>query len=178
MADSPERPRAVSVDVVRPLRQEILRPDQPSEALVYPHDGDPETLHVAVCVEKRVVGVATVMRDPYPRDRHDDDWRIRGMATNPELRNRGIGSALLAACEGHVRAHHGGRLWCNARVNARAFYERGGLAIEGEVFEIPTIGAHYLMSKTLHDRGARPHEGAPSRTTGFSGRPGRPENEP
>ena len=145
---------AVSADVVRPLRQEILRPGHTGEKLVFPGDEHPETLHAAVSIENRVVAVATLMPDPHPYDPEPGDWRLRGMATSPELRGRGIGAALLAACEAHARDHGGTRLWCNARVNARAFYERGGLVVEGVAFEIPTIGPHYLMSKALHDRNA------------------------
>jgi ribosomal protein S18 acetylase RimI-like enzyme len=145
---------AVSADVVRPLRQEILRPGDTGEKLVFPGDENPETLHAAVSIEHRVVAVATVMSDPHPQDPQPGDWRLRGMATSPELRNRGIGAALLAVCEAHARDHRATRLWCNARVNARAFYERGGLVVEGVAFEIPTIGPHYLMSKSLCDRNA------------------------
>ena len=143
------RPRAVSVEVVRPLRQEILRPGRSDEELIFPGDDSPETLHTAVIISDRVVGVASVMRDPHPRDPQPGDWRVRGMATSPELRKRGVGGALLAACEAHARSRRATRLWCNARVNARAFYERGGLIVEGPAFEMPTIGPHHLMSKDL-----------------------------
>lgn len=71
------------------------------------------------------------------------------MASAPTLRNRGIGTALLEACDLHVRERGGTRLWCNARIGARTLYERGGFLVEGEHFEIPTIGPHYLMSKPL-----------------------------
>ncbi len=148
------QPMAVSADVVRPLRQEILRPGHAGEELVFRGDDDPETLHAAVSVGDSVVGVATVMRDPHPHDPNPADWRIRGMATSPELRNRGIGRALLAACETHARDRGATRIWCNARLNARAFYERGGLIVEGGAFEIPSIGPHYLMSKSLDGRNA------------------------
>ena len=140
---------AVSADVVRPLRQEILRAGQSGEQAVFRGDENPDTLHAAVSMQNRVAAVATVMRDPHPHDPQPGDWRLRGMATSPELRNRGIGGALLAACEAHARDHGATRLWCNARVNARALYERGGLVVEGVAFEIPTIGPHYLMSKFL-----------------------------
>jgi GNAT superfamily N-acetyltransferase len=143
---------AVSADVVRPLRQEILRPGHTGEKLVFRGDENPETLHAAVSIENHVVAVATVMSDSHPYDPQPGDWRLRGMATSPALRNRGIGAALLAACEGHARDHHATRLWCNARVKARSFYERGGLVVEGDAFEIPTIGPHYLMSKSLYDQ--------------------------
>jgi GNAT superfamily N-acetyltransferase len=143
------RPRAVSVELVKPLRREVLRPGQADEALVFPGDEAPDTLHAAVSIDERVVGVATVMRDPHPRDPQPGDWRIRGMATSPGLRSRGIGAALLGACETHARERRCTRLWCNARVGARAFYERGGWVVEGNVFDIPTIGLHHLMSKPL-----------------------------
>lgn len=139
----------MSADVVRPLRKEVLRPGHGDETLVFTGDEDPETLHASISLKNTVVGVATVLRDPHPNAPQSDDWRIRGMATSPELRNLGIGTALMAACEAHAREHGGMRLWCNARVKARAFYERGGLVVEGDVFEIPTVGPHYLMSKFL-----------------------------
>jgi len=143
------QPMAVSADVVRPLRQQVLRPGQTDETLVFSGDEDPETLHASISVEDTVVGVASVLRDSHPNDPRPGDWRIRGMATSPGQRNLGIGAALLAACEAHARDHGATRLWCNARVRARAFYERGGLIVEGDELEIPTIGPHYLMSKFL-----------------------------
>ncbi len=89
------------------------------------------------------------MREECPLDPAAGDWRIRGMATRPEARRRGIASALLCFCEAHAREHGGLRLWCNARVPARGFYEHRGLTVIGDVFDIPGIGPHYLMSKRL-----------------------------
>jgi GNAT superfamily N-acetyltransferase len=127
----------------------VLRPNQPDDALVYAGDEDPETLHAAVVLDAVIVGVASVMRDPHPRDPRAGDWRIRGMASAPTLRNQGVGTALLEASVLHAREHGGQRLWCNARIGALTLYERCGFAVESERFEIPTIGPHYLMSKPL-----------------------------
>lgn len=143
------RARAVDAAVVRPLRGEILRPGQSPAELVFPDDDAPGTLHVAVVSGERVLGVASVIRDAHPREPRPGDWRIRGMASRPEMRGRGIGAALLARCEAHAREHGGARLWCNARAAARGFYERAGFTVEGEVFDIPSIGAHYLMGKRV-----------------------------
>jgi GNAT superfamily N-acetyltransferase len=140
---------AVDAEAVRPLRGEVLRPGQAREQLTFPGDDAPETLHAAIAVEGRIVGVASVMREPYPHDPLAGDWRVRGMATSAEMRGRGLGAALLGRCEQHARDHAGARLWCNARVRARALYERAGLAVDGDVFEIPLIGPHYLMRKPL-----------------------------
>lgn len=142
-------PAAVAAEVVRPLRAEVLRPGRPSAELIYPGDEAPDTLHAAVLLDGEVVGVASVMRYPHPRAPLADDWRIRGMASRPELRGRGIGAALLASCEAHGRGHDGVRIWCNARAGARGFYERGGFSVEGECFEIAGIGPHHLMVKPL-----------------------------
>jgi GNAT superfamily N-acetyltransferase len=143
---------AVGAEAVRPLRAEVLRPGQPREQLIFPGDEEPDTLHAAVAMAGRIVGVASVMREPYPRDPHAGDWRIRGMATSAELRGGGIGSVLLARCEEHARDHAGARLWCNARVRARTLYERAGFAVDGDVFEIAMVGPHYLMRKPLCDQ--------------------------
>ncbi len=140
---------AVAAELVRPLRATVLRPGQPAGALVYAGDEDPRTGHLAVRHEGRLVGIATVMPDGHPLGPRPGDWRIRGMAVEPARRRAGTGSALLAACEAHARDGGGSRLWCNARIDARNLYLRIGMVIEGEQFEIPGIGMHFLMSKPL-----------------------------
>jgi GNAT superfamily N-acetyltransferase len=139
----------VHAAMVRPLRGEVLRPGEAPERLIYPGDEDPGTLHLAAFSASRVVGIVTVMADGHPSLPQPDDWRIRGMATVASMRNEGIGSALLTRCETHAREQGGTRLWCNARIGARTLYERIGMTVEGEVFEIVGIGQHCLMSKRL-----------------------------
>jgi SAM-dependent methyltransferase len=71
------------------------------------------------------------------------------MATTEQVRGQGIGAALLGRLLAHVLGRGGRRVWCNARVGARAFYERAGFIVEGEPYEIPEIGPHFLMSNRL-----------------------------
>jgi GNAT superfamily N-acetyltransferase len=142
-------PVAVPAADVRPLRRAILRPGQAPEELIYPGDDDPESRHLAVTVDGALAGIASVMADGYPPDPRAGDWRVRGMAVEPELRGRGIGSALLAACEAHASNRGARRLWCNARVDARNLYGNAGMEVEGDEFEIAGIGRHLLMSKRL-----------------------------
>jgi GNAT superfamily N-acetyltransferase len=142
-------PVPVSAAAVRPLRAGILRPGQAPEELVYPGDENPQSRHLAVQLEGRVVGIASVMADGYPPDPREGDWRIRGMAVEQAHRGRGIGGTLLEACEAHARNRVATRLWCNARIDARNLYERGGMVAEGEEFEISGIGRHLLMCKPL-----------------------------
>lgn len=72
-------------------------------------------------------------------------WRIRGMATIPEARGRGAGTAVLSALVEHAVGNGATRIWCNARIGARSLYERAGFRVDSEQFEIPEIGPHYVM---------------------------------
>lgn len=134
--------RSVEAPAVRPLRQRVLRPTQAAEALVYGGDDDPRTLHAAALAGDEVVGIATIVPD-------GDAWRVRGMATAPEQRGLGLGRQLLEACLVHAASHGGGRVWCNARTTAQGFYERMGFTTVGGVFELPDIGPHVVMERTL-----------------------------
>jgi GNAT superfamily N-acetyltransferase len=81
-------------------------------------------------------------------------WRVRGMATAPHARARGTGTAVLDALLRHATEHGAHRIWCNARTPARSLYERAGLHVTSEEFEIPDIGPHYVMEMTVRDRPA------------------------
>jgi GNAT superfamily N-acetyltransferase len=74
------------------------------------------------------------------------------MATAPDWRGRGAGSAVLAAVFAYVAASGGGLLWCNARLGAVDFYKRAGLTTTGEPWEEPVIGPHIAMFANI--RGA------------------------
>jgi GNAT superfamily N-acetyltransferase len=134
---------------VRPLRREVLRPGQSDERLRFHGDDDPFTLHLAALREGRIVAVASVMPEGMPAGPRPGDWRIRGMASAPAVRGQGIGSAMLERCVEHAKEHGGSRIWCNARVGARSLYERAGLRVRGERFELPGIGEHHLMAMVI-----------------------------
>lgn len=78
-------------------------------------------------------------------------WRIRGMATVPEARGRGAGTAVLSALAEYAVSGGATRIWCNARIGARSLYERAGFRVVSERFEIPKIGPHYVMELTIAD---------------------------
>lgn len=135
--------------VVRPLRQRVLRPHQTVAEQVYAGDDDPRAAHFAALDGRdQVVGVASITPEPHPGgDGGPGDFRVRGMATDPEGgRGTGAGGALLHACLDHARAAGATRVWCNARTPARGFYERYGFVAEGEEFALPEIGPHYVMA--------------------------------
>jgi predicted GNAT family N-acyltransferase len=144
------RIQRVAPEVVRPLRQRVLRPHQTVAEQVYAGDDDPRAAHFAAYDEDGdVIGIASITPEPHPGgDGTADDFRVRGMATDPDRgRGTGAGGALLLACVAHAQAAGAARIWCNARTPARGFYERYGFVAEGEEFPLPDIGPHHLMSR-------------------------------
>ncbi|HET9093592.1 MAG TPA: GNAT family N-acetyltransferase [Solirubrobacteraceae bacterium] len=146
------RVRRVPVERTLALRKAVLRPHLgPEEPFVCPDDHLPETFAVgALTAQQELIGVAriTPQAPPFPVS-GARAWRLRGMAARPEVRGRGVGTALLAALVEHVAATGGGVLWCNARVSALGLYERGGMRRFGAVWEEPEIGPHVVMWRTV-----------------------------
>jgi GNAT superfamily N-acetyltransferase len=140
--------RRVPAADARPLRQLVLRPGRPPADSVYPGDDDADTVHLAAFDGGRLAGIASLYREQRPGGpAGSPSWRLRGMATDPDLRGKGVGAAVLRACEAHVADHGGGELWCNARLPAAGFYRAGGYASVGDQFDIAGIGPHVVMAK-------------------------------
>jgi GNAT superfamily N-acetyltransferase len=142
--------RPITAADTRPLRAKVLRPGHAPETLVYPGDDHPDGLHAGAFHEGRLVGIATIYPEAPPEAYRDhmpagEAFRLRGMATLPDVRGSGYGRMLLDACFAHMREKGATVLWCNARVVAQGFYERLGLQTIGPEFDIPDIGPHYVM---------------------------------
>lgn len=135
-------------DVI-PLRQLVLRPGQPESACHWPSDDDPTTAHFGAFVGGRLAGIASIYLEPQPGEADTSAWRLRGMATRPELRGNGIGGMLVLACIEHVENSGGRCIWCNARTPAVRFYERHGFRHVGDEFELPGIGPHFRMIRVV-----------------------------
>jgi GNAT superfamily N-acetyltransferase len=154
-ATSQLRVRRCGADDVIGLRQSVLRPHLSAAEATYASDFAPATAHF--CAEDgagRVVSVASLLREaPAWKAGVPGPWRLRGMATAPDWRGRGAGSAVLAAVFDHVAASGGGLLWCNARLGAVDFYRRAGMTTTGEPWEEPVIGPHIAMCLDIRGDG-------------------------
>jgi GNAT superfamily N-acetyltransferase len=141
--------RPITAAEARPVRQAVLRPDQPPETTVYPGDDAPGAWHVGAFVEGALLGIASVYIEAPAGTQDPCAYRLRGMAVLPGHQGRGYGRALVQACLRHVRAHGGHTLWCNGRVSALGFYQALGFEPVGEVFDLPYSGAHYRLVKRV-----------------------------
>ena len=137
----------IPVERTLALRKAVLRPYLDEARFVLADDRLPTTVAFgAVTPDDRVIAVARLTPERPPFDAGDRPaWRLRGMATSPDARNLGVGADLFEALLEYVVAAGGGILWCNARLAARRFYERGGMEARGEPWDEPDIGPHVVM---------------------------------
>ena len=164
MSTTDERPslnvRRISAEQTHPLRMAVLRPGRPQSECEFPGDDDELTFHAGAELDGRIVSIASMYPEARPEGATGDvepgpdhaagtAWRLRGMATEPDLRGSGAGRAALEACLAHAVDHGATLAWCNARTPAIGFYERLGWTVFGEEFDIPTAGPHFVMERSL-----------------------------
>ena len=104
----------------------------------------PDAFAVGVFDEDELIAVGLIGPEGDP-----GTWRIRGMATAPQARSRGAGSAVLSALLDHARGRGARRVWANVRSPARSLYERAGLTVVSDEFELADIGPHVVMRREL-----------------------------
>jgi GNAT superfamily N-acetyltransferase len=139
--------RRAALNEILDLRHAVLRAGLPRATASFAGDDAPATLHFGAFLQERNIACATFHRNDYEGQ---PAWQLRGMATHPHYRGRGIGQAMLRHAEGAIPAQGKVRLlWCNARTPATPFYQRQGWQLVSEEFVIPTAGPHFRMVRRL-----------------------------
>jgi len=136
-----------------PLRALVLRPGWEPEECLFEHDAAPGTFHLGARIigTGQVVAIMTVMVDDLPllpRLDPGPGWRIRSMASHPEVRGAGCAAAIVRAGIERAWGQRPCPAWCNARRVAYGFYERLGFERFGDEFDIEDIGPHTVMVRT------------------------------
>jgi GNAT superfamily N-acetyltransferase len=129
-----------------PIRHKMLRPSGTMEDCMFQSDHDELTFHLGAFVDKKLVSVASFYFEKHPAFSEAYQYRLRGMATLPEYQGQGYSSALLRTAFPVIKQNQCSLLWCNAREKALGFYKKVGFNATGELFSIPNIGKHMLMS--------------------------------
>jgi GNAT superfamily N-acetyltransferase len=136
----------VRPEILYVLRRDVLRPGQPLSAVMHDYDSQPDTFHVAAFGPRnQVAACATFYPELPPGKTKDHAWRLRAMASLPQLRGQGYASAALRYGIAEIRRRGGTLLWCNARSGAVGFYEGIGFSIVSDEFEVESIGPHFVM---------------------------------
>jgi predicted GNAT family N-acyltransferase len=129
---------------LRSLRFLVLWPHKISlEECVLERDFEEGTRHFSARDENgELVSCCTVMQEVRCIDGQNFPLRLRAMAAHPSIRRKGVSKMLLAYVE---QSFPEMTFWCDAREVAVPFYLRCGWEVKSDVYEIPIIGAHYLM---------------------------------
>ncbi len=116
------------------LRHAVLWPDKPLAYVQLPDDE--AGMHYGALVDGEVRAVISLFVG------NDGVARFRKFATDPAWQGRGLGTELLRHVLAEAQARGAHTLWCDARQSTLAFYQRFGLAPEGDVFykgDIPYV---------------------------------------
>ena len=131
------------------VRHPVLRKGRPISDCAFEGDNLNTTFHLGIYYANVLVGVATFLVNSNTSFLENPQYQLRGMAILENFQKKGYGEHLLKAGEHIVQSKNVSRIWFNAREIAVSFYQRLDYKIVGDVFHIPNIGNHYIMTKTL-----------------------------
>ncbi|MFM1931930.1 MAG: hypothetical protein RL226_1233 [Bacteroidota bacterium] len=132
--------------LTRPLRYKVLWPHKAGvDECFIDIDDREDAIHFAAYSGDVIVGVCSLFEMHTPKLTDIKQYRLRAMATDPDVRGTGAGRALVEAALERVQAMGYDVLWCDARKIALGFYERMGFDRIDEWYDIPQIGPHQLM---------------------------------
>lgn len=136
----------VSVDVILPLRDQILIQGTNRTNPWFDDDLADSTYHYAVLLQEQVIGCVSLMQSELEGE---PAYQLRGMAIAPDHQRLGIGRHLLAHVESKIKNMGIPLLWCNARTSAIPFYEKNGWLVVSDEFDIFGVCKHVKMLKPL-----------------------------
>lgn len=142
--------RLVEAGDVPEVRHPVLRRGKPPESAIFEGDTLKTTFHMGAYFDRKLVGVVTLLLRNDSEEEATGVYQLRGMAIIAEFRGKGVGGELLRQAETEVVRRNGRRIWMNAREAAADFYKRFGYRQIGSLFEIPGVGPHYYMEKSLN----------------------------
>ena len=142
--------RSVPVEILYPLRQAILRPEQTYTFSMYPSDRLPSTLHLAAYWGNEIIGIASVYLESPGESQRADAWRLRDMGVVETMRGKGCGRLLLNTAIDYIRSRNGHLFWCYARETAVPFYIANGFRCHGEPFDLLGFGQRFFLSRELN----------------------------
>ncbi len=139
----------VSASKLYNLRNLVLRPGKPLHTTFYEKDHYINTFHIAISIQSKVQCIATFYPEKMKGVYSSKAYRLRGMATHPNFRRKGLGKNLMQSAFTYLIQQQADLLWCKARLAAIPFYISLGFQIIGEQYDIKEIGPHYTMYKLL-----------------------------
>ena len=149
MNTKPVKIKQLSFEETYPIRQIVLRPNRPLETCFFEGDELETTLHFGGFVNNELVGIISLFKNNHLSFQEENQYQIRGMAVLENFRKYGLGKKIVEYSEDYLKQKNISLIWFNARESAVGFYQKSGYEIIGDSFNIPDVGIHYVMYKTL-----------------------------
>lgn len=139
--------REIAAEDTRLLRHRVLwQHKERMEDCVIDIDHRCDAIHLGAFDDKgNRVGVCSLFEMATPKLPDDCQYRLRAMATAPEVRGQGAGAVLVEEAKRCIAERGYDVLWCDARKVALGFYMRLGFDRIDEWYDVPMIGPHQLM---------------------------------
>lgn len=127
----------IPLETIWQIRHDVMWPERDPIFVRIPEDT--QAKHLGVVMDEQVVSIISLFETP-------EGLQFRKFATRIAEQGKGYGSFLLQHV---VDSHPSQNIWCHARVEKQAFYEKFGLFMRSTTFE--KSGKSYV----LMERGQR-----------------------
>ncbi|MBF0298207.1 MAG: GNAT family N-acetyltransferase [Oligoflexia bacterium] len=135
-----------------PLREKLFTPkggQSQVDLSKFNKDMDDKTFHLGAFIDQVLVSVASFYFSKHPDISSPYQYQIRGLATFPDYRNKGVASTLVKTAYPIITQNQASLLWCSSRIDSVSFFINLGFRPIGGPFEIIEVGQQQLMYKSL-----------------------------
>tara|TARA_B100000767_G_scaffold264648_1_gene279767 strand:+ start:97 stop:534 length:438 start_codon:yes stop_codon:yes gene_type:complete len=132
-----------------PIRQKVLWQHKNIDDCGIAIDDQKDAFHLGAYLNDELVCIGSFFKQNHAEFSAPRQYRLRAMATLPKAQHKGLAKILLEKSFNEFKLHNIDLLWCDARVVAKGFYSKLGFVTNGDSYEIPIIGTHYLMYKKI-----------------------------
>jgi GNAT superfamily N-acetyltransferase len=140
----------ISPEATYSLRHLVLWPHLAApEDCTIDIDRRDDALHFGVRVGNEIVAIGSFFEMVSPKIEAHYPYRLRAMAVHPAFRGQDLGQQLIQSACKELQALGVDLLWCDARLRAVPFYSRLGFDALPEIYDVPRIGPHQFMWKTI-----------------------------
>lgn len=130
-----------------PLRHKVLWPHLEKQDCGIDSDLLPEAFQLGSFYKGQLISIGSFFPQKNKHFSAQKQFRLRAMATDPDFRGLQSGKRLMEVAFDFLKKDGVDILWCDARLVATGFYDKLGLNVMGEIYEVPKIGPHKLMYK-------------------------------
>lgn len=107
------------------IRHSVFWPDKPFHFIKLKTDS--EGFHLGLYLENKLITVVSLFQDP-------TGLQFRKLATLEPYQGQGYGTHMMHFLLEYAKNKKAGRLWCNARLSKKSFYEKFGMRETGHTY--------------------------------------------